>query len=172
MSRTTYGTQSALLRLAMGVVGIAVLACGQPSPSRGVLLISVDGLRPDYVTAADRHGLKILYLRRLMREGAHAATVRGVLPTSTYPSHTTLVTGTTPAKHGIYSNHPFDPSTRNPNSWYWYAEDLRVPTLWDAASRAGIVTGSVSWPVTVGAPGIRFNLPEYAGTRTIPKTSK
>ncbi len=152
-----------MIRLCLLLFLIAAAAFGQP---RAVLMVSVDGLRPDYVTAADRHGLKIPCLRRLMREGAHASTVRGVLPTSTYPSHTTLVTGTTPARHGIWSNHPFDPFGRNPNSWYWYAEDLRVPTLWDASSRAGVVTGSVSWPVTVGAPGIRFNLPEYAGTRT------
>ncbi len=155
-----------LLRLAVCAFVVAWAACGQPSPSRSVVMVSVDGLRPDYVTAADRYGLKIPFLRRLMREGAHAATVRGVLPTSTYPSHTTLVTGTTPARHGIYANHPFDPSVRNPNTWYWYAEDLRVPTLWDAAARAGLATASVSWPVTVGALGIRFNYPEYAGTRT------
>ncbi|MFB3825919.1 MAG: alkaline phosphatase family protein [Bryobacteraceae bacterium] len=131
-----------------------------------LLLISVDGLRPEYVAAADKYGLKIPYLRRLMREGAHAARVRGVLPTSTYPSHATLVTGTAPAQHGIYSNHPFDAAVRDPNIWYWYAEDLRVPTLWDAAAAAGRVTASVSWPVTVGARSIHLNLPEFAGTRT------
>ncbi len=154
------------VRLAASLLVMAAASFAEASPPRAVLLVSVDGLRPDYVTAADRYGLKIPYLRQLMREGAHASTVRGVLPTSTYPSHTTLVTGTTPARHGIYSNHPFDPFDRDPNSWYWYAEDVRVPTLWDAASRAGVITGSVSWPVSVGAPGIRFNLPEYAGTRT------
>ncbi len=149
-----------------GFLLLAAAAFAQSPSARGVLLVSVDGLRPDYITAADKHGLKIPCLRRLMREGAHAASVRGVLPTSTYPSHATLVTGTTPARHGIFSNHPFDAAARNPNSWYWYAEDLRVPTLWDAATGAGRVVGSVSWPVSVGARGIRFNLPEYAGTRT------
>lgn len=144
---------------------LTAAAFGQPAPSRAVLMVSVDGLRPDYVTEAGRHGLKIPFLRKFMEEGAHAR-VRGVLPTSTYPSHTTLVTGTAPARHGIYANHPFEPEARNPHRWYWYAEDLRVPTLWDAAAGAGIATGSVSWPVTVGAPGIRFNIPEYAGTRT------
>ena len=49
------------------------------------------------VTAADRYGLKIPYLRRLMHEGAHAATVRGVLPTSTYPSHTGTDSTTCPS---------------------------------------------------------------------------
>jgi predicted AlkP superfamily phosphohydrolase/phosphomutase len=162
----SYSIHSNFLRLAASAVLIAAAAFGQSSSSRAVLLVSIDGLRPDYVTEADQHGLKIPYLRRLMREGAHAASVRGVLPTSTYPSHATLVTGTTPAKHGIYSNHPFDPSAQNENIWYWYAEDFRVPTLWAAAARAGRVVGSVSWPVSVGAPGIHFNLPEYAGTRT------
>jgi uncharacterized membrane protein YdcZ (DUF606 family) len=42
-------------------------------------------------------------LQRILREGAHASGVRGVLPTVTYPSHTTIVTGIWPARHGIYS---------------------------------------------------------------------
>lgn len=142
-------------------------AFGQSHPSgSSVLLISIDGLRPDYVTQADKHGLKIPNLRRLMQEGAHATSVHGVLPTVTYSSHTTIVTGVSPAKHGIYSNKPFDPTARNTNGWYWYAEDVQVPTLWDAVARTGHTAGNVSWPVTVGSPGIRFNIPEYAGTRT------
>ena len=52
-------------------------ACG-----RALLLISIDGLRPDYVLQADAHGLKIPHLRRILREGAHASGVRGVCPPS------------------------------------------------------------------------------------------
>jgi len=26
---------------------------------------------------------------------------------------------------------------KNHEGWYWYAEDIRVPTLWDAAGRRG-----------------------------------
>src|SRR5450432_1560036 len=66
-----------------------------------VVLISIDGLRPDYVLEADRNRLRIPNLRRLLRDGAHATRVAGVLPTVTYPSHTTLVTGVSPARHGI-----------------------------------------------------------------------
>lgn len=122
-----------------------------------VVLISIDGLKPDYVLEADRHGLKIPNLRRFLKEGAFASAVTGVAPTVTYPSHTTLVTGVSPAKHGIYANTPFDPFNKNQGGWYWYAEDICVPTLWDACAAAGLKTASVDWPVTVSAK-IDFNI--------------
>ena len=143
----------------------AVSACAADAP-RALLLISIDGLRPDYVLEADKHGLEVPNLGGLAREGTFARSVRGVLPTATYPSHTAIVTGVAPAKHGIVANHPFGHVVKDLDVWYYYFEDIRVPTLWDAASQTGIVTGSVSWPVTVGAPGIRWNIPEYALTRT------
>ncbi len=126
-----------------------------------LLLVSIDGLRPDYVLQADAHGLKIPHLRRILREGAHATGSRGVLPTVTYPSHTTIVTGVWPVKHAIYTNTTFDPLGMNFEGWYWYSEDIAVPTLWEAAAKAGLTVGSVSWPVSVGALGIRYNVPEY-----------
>ena len=116
-----------------------------------LVMVSIDGLRPDYVTAADAHGAKIPNLRRFLREGTYAEGVEGVIPTVTYPSHTTLVTGVWPAKHGILGNTTFDPLRKNQEGWYWYAEDIRVPTLWDAAAKAHRKTASLQWPVTVGA---------------------
>lgn len=148
-----------LLRSAITAFLLAVWAA--PVSAQTLLVISLDGLRPDYVTKADEHGLKIPHLRRILREGAHATGVRGVLPTVTYPSHTTILTGVWPAKHGIYSNVVLDPFGTNLNGWYWYADDIRVPTLWDAAAKAGIVTASVSWPVSVNASGVRYLIPEY-----------
>lgn len=146
---------SALL-LAWGLL-VSVATAQAPIPL--ALMISIDGLRPDYVTAADRHGLKIPALRRLVHEGAYAR-VEGVIPTVTYPSHTTLVTGVAPAKHKIFSNTVFDPFRTGPASWYWYAEDIAVPTLWDAAASAGWTTASIQWPVTVGAR-VTWNIPDY-----------
>ncbi len=46
------------------------------------------------------------------------------------------------------------------------SEDIRVPTLWEAAAKAGYVVGSVSWPVTVGARGISWLIPEYCRAST------
>lgn len=151
-----------------GLVGLVLIALvasvhttdAEPQSSAPVVLISIDGLKPDYVLEADKHGLKIPNLRRLVAEGAYASGVTGVLPTVTYPSHTTMVTGVAPATHGIIANSPFDPYSKNLNGWYWYAEDIRVPTLWDLCAKARLTTGSVDWPVTVGAK-IDFNIVQY-----------
>ena len=157
--------------LVRGVLGLAwfltvgSLAWGQGVAAPLLVVISVDGLRPDYITAADQHGAKVPELRKLLKEGTYADGVTGVVPTVTYPSHTTLMTGVWPAKHGIWANTVFDPLGKNYQGWYWYAEDIRVPTLWDAAAAAGRTTASIQWPVTVGAK-ITWNIPEYwrAGT--------
>ncbi len=125
-----------------------------------VVLLSIDGLKPDYVLEADAHGLKVPNLRRLVEEGAYATAVTGVFPTVTYPSHATMLTGVAPARHGIYSNHPFDPLSRNQDGWYWYVEDMKAKTLWEAAQSAGLRTASVDWPVSVGA-NVSFNIAQY-----------
>ena len=124
-------------------------------------MISVDGMRPDYITQADAHQLKLPTLRRFMRDGAYADGVIGILPTVTHPSHTTLITGVWPAEHGIYNNVRFDPFLKSKDEWYWFAPDIKVPTLWQAASKAGIVTASIFWPVTVDARGIDYLIPGY-----------
>lgn len=157
-----------LVGVALGLVGCLLAgpsACGQDKATPLLVVISVDGLRPDYITTADQHGAKAPILRSFLREGTYADGVTGVVPTVTYPSHTTLITGVWPAKHGIWANTTFDPMQKNYQGWYWYAEDIRVPTLWDAATAAGRTTASIQWPVTVGAK-ITWNIPEFwrAGT--------
>lgn len=150
-------------RIAVGLLVLVLIACTASSQSTAnkplpvVVLLSIDGLKPDYVTEADKHGLKIPNLKRLFTDGAHASGVQGVLPTVTYPSHTTMLTGVAPARHGIFYNTTFDPLRKNYDGWYWYAEDIRVPTLWDAASKAGLLTASIDWPVNVGAP-VTYNI--------------
>jgi len=148
-----------MLLAAVWFSGAAATAQDQAGPPL-LVVISIDGLRPDYITAADARGAKVPNLRRFLREGTYAEGVEGVVPTVTYPSHTTLVTGVWPAKHGIFANATFDPLQKNYQGWYWYAEDIRVPTLWDAAAKAGRTTASVQWPATVGAP-ITWDIPEF-----------
>jgi predicted AlkP superfamily pyrophosphatase or phosphodiesterase len=154
-----------LRRLALALFLAAIFlpasfVLGQEKAPRLLVMISIDGLRPDYITAADTHGAKVPHLRRFLKDGTYAEGVVGVVPTVTYPSHTTLITGVWPAKHGIFANTTFDPLQKNFQGWYWYAEDIRVPTLWDAAAQAGRTTATIQWPVTVGAR-VTWNIPEF-----------
>src|SRR6185369_10418662 len=73
-----------------------------------VIIISIDGMVPDYYTAPEKIGLKMPNLAMMKNAGAYAEGVEGVYPTVTYPSHTTLVTGVRPAVHGIVQNRIFE----------------------------------------------------------------
>lgn len=167
---------SVVARRAAPLAACALLACGQApaaheparplsAPKRHVVIVSVDGLKPQTYTEPDTHGLKVPTLRELARTGAFSPGVMGVLPTVTYPSHTTIATGVLPGEHGVVSNHSFDPTGQNREGWYWYSEDIKVPTLWQIAEDAGLRTALVNWPVTMGAR-VDALVPEYwrAGT--------
>jgi len=137
-----------------------VLLAPLPALARPVLLISIDGLRPADVLDARARGLNLPHLTAFLADGSYAHGVVGVLPTLTYPSHTTLITGVSPAKHGIVANTTFDPLHINQDGWYWYAEDNKAQTLWDAAFLARLTTANVHWPVSVGARHVTWNLPQ------------
>lgn len=131
---------------------IAVPLAAQPRADH-VVLVSVDGFRPDFYLPGSSWPAP--NIQQMARDGAHAEGVRGVFPSVTYPSHTTIVTGALPARHGVYYNQPFEPGGQT-GRWYWHESAIQVPTLWDALRRAGRSTAGVSWPVTVGAPIDRF----------------
>src|ERR1700722_7231076 len=97
-----------LLALICACPVAASAASNEASIAPTVMLISVDGMKPESIIDAQRHHLKVPNLRAFMTDGVYATGVRGVLPTLTYPSHTTLLTGASPAKHGIYGNTTFD----------------------------------------------------------------
>ena len=140
---------------------LALAAAAHPATAASVLMISIDGMKPEYVLQADAHGLKIPLLRSMLRDGTYATGVIGVWPTVTYPSHTTLLTGVTPSEHGILDNLQFDPRRTFDGAWYWYAGQIKARTLWQAAHEAGLSTASVGWPVSVGARGVDTLIPEY-----------
>ena len=72
----------------------------QASVSRHVIVVSVDGLRPDAIDA-----YKAPTLRRLMREGSHTLSATTIDPSRTLPSHTSMLTGQPPERHGVRWNH-------------------------------------------------------------------
>jgi len=131
-----------------------------PGPIAHVVLVTIDGLIPDSYLHPDAHGLRVPTLRQLVAKGAWSDGALSAFPTVTYPSHTAIATGANPRRHGIVSNRSFDPLDKNDEAWFWYAEDIKVKPLWQAAYDAGYQTALIGWPVTVGARAT-WNVPEY-----------
>lgn len=124
-----------------------------------LVVVSVDGMRPDFYRRPDTLGAKVPALRELSREGASADAVISTCPSTTYPAHATLVTGVAPRVHGIYSHLASRDPTASARPWHWFARALRVPALWDAANAAGLPTAAIGWPVSAGA-ALDYNVPE------------
>ena len=141
--------------IALLLLASAAAAEVQTRRTDHVVLISLDGLRPEFYLE-ERWPAPML--QQMGREGAHAKAVKSVFPSVTYPAHTTLITGKMPIDHGISYNSPFEPQGET-GRWYWEEEHILVPTLWDAARAAGLKTASIFWPVSVGAP-VDWNVPE------------
>ena len=117
-----------------------------------VLLISVDGMRPEFYLS-DKWDTPVL--KKLKSEGVYAQGMKTIFPSVTYPSHTSIITGCYPAEHGIFYNVPF---LEKNGHWYYEHDSIKSESLWDATNKAGLITGSVYWPVSVGAP-ITYNFP-------------
>jgi predicted AlkP superfamily pyrophosphatase or phosphodiesterase len=153
--------------LAVALAPACLLPLGAAPEAPRVLLVSIDGLMPSSYTDP-AFAAQTPNLRRLMREGVWAEGVVGVTPTVTFPSHTTLITGVEPARHGVYDNRIFDPENRSNGAWYWYARAIQVPTLPGAVRARGLTAAGVTWPVSVGMD-LDFNAPEYMGTSRHPE---
>ena len=132
----------------------------KPAEQRHVIMISIDGLKPENYTKPGP--AKVPTLRRLMKEGVFAEGVIGVTPTVTYPSHTTMITGVLPAVHGIPMNTIVDPMGTSNGEWYRFARDIKATTLPGVVKARGLKTAGVFWPVSVGMESLDFNVPEVA----------
>ena len=97
---------------------VCLLWVGTAVQARSLLVISIDGLDNRYLRDADRIGAKIPALRRLIAQGAWADGVVGVMPSVTFPSHTTIVTGARPYEHGIVYN----TDENNVRYWFYFAD--------------------------------------------------
>jgi predicted AlkP superfamily pyrophosphatase or phosphodiesterase len=146
---------SRLLALASLLVVFSTHGVAQPAAPRltkHVVLISIDGLRPDFYLDAR---WPTPNLQAIKARGLHALRMRSVFPSHTYPSHTAMLTGALPARSGIIYNAPMG----SKGDWYWFTKDIKAPTLWQALKSAGMTSAAVQWPVSAG-PDITYNVPE------------
>ena len=143
----------------------------EPASDGCVVLISVDGLANFYL---DDPRAELPTIRQLASEGARAAGTVCAFPTVTWPNHTTLVTGVSPARHGVIGNDYLDRKSGTkvpfiPDPLFDKDEIVKVPTIYDAAHRAGLVTAGIIWPATRNARTLDWTVPDMAGDDAWPK---
>ena len=148
-----------LMRFA-AMVAALTMASNAMAKGHSLVVISIDGMRPSEITDPNAGDPDLPYLRGFLSGGSYADSVRNETPTLTLPNHVSLVTGVAPEQHGVIDNIVFDPIHPGANQFYWYAQDIRTPTLWTQVRQAGGKVASVNWPVTVGAD-IDYNIPLY-----------
>jgi predicted AlkP superfamily pyrophosphatase or phosphodiesterase len=125
-----------------------------------LIMLSIDGLRADFV---DDPTLDLPALRGLIARGARAQRMTPVFPTVTWPCHTSIVTGVSPARHGILGNLVFDRASGQVVEHYGDRTRAPVlaPTLWDHLHARGERTAGVCWPKTRGVAAVADNIPEF-----------
>ncbi len=127
-----------------------------------VVVISMDGLRWDY---PDHEPLPAF--TRIKKQGARAQRLTPVFPSTTFPGHVSMATGTTPDIHGIVDNSFVDEVRGS----YRYSSDanwLRAEPIWIAAERQGVKAATYFW---VGSEtdwrgqGTSYRIAPFDGTR-------
>jgi len=103
-------------------------------PERPAVVVCVDGCEPDYIAQAVAGG-HMPWMKRVLVQGA-AVIADCVIPSFTNPNNLSIVTGATPAVHGICGNYLYDAASgvevmMNDPKW------LRAPTLLAALADAG-----------------------------------
>jgi predicted AlkP superfamily pyrophosphatase or phosphodiesterase len=128
-----------------------------------VIVISIDGFASFYWRDP---AVRAPVLRRLAERGVLAAGMECVFPSTTWPTHVSLVTGVSPRAHGVVANHILNRETLQPEDLtgdpiYDAPALLRAQTVYDRAHGAGLRTAAIDWPATRNATTLDFNLPFF-----------
>lgn len=97
------------------------------SLTRHVVLISIDGLRPDAIG-----GSATPTLRKLTSEGSYTLRASTIMPSKTLPSHTSMLTGEPPERHGVLWNNVVTADT----------DRIDQPTVFSVARARGYATAA------------------------------
>lgn len=129
---------------------------------RIVVMISVDGLANFYFNDPKAD---MPTIRQLAAEGARADGMKASLPTVTWPNHTTLVTGVSPARHGVVGNNFFDRAAGRTVALIADPildkdQIVKTPTVYDLAKEHGLTTAAVRWPATRNARSLDWTTPD------------
>ena len=150
-----------LIVVIAAVAALTVPAFGQkPAKQRMVVVISLDGF-PAY--ALDDQKLPIPTLRRLIAKGV-TARMGTINPTVTWPNHTAIVSGVRADEHGLLANGTIRKTGVGPavkvEPMLEKEKMVHVPTVYDAAFKAGLTTAQVDWVAIEKAKTITWSFAE------------
>jgi len=125
-----------------------------------VIMLSIDGLRADVI---DDPTLALPALRTLMARGTRGRRLLPIFPTVTWPCHTTMVTGASPARHGVLGNLTFDRARGEVVEHFGdrTTAPVRMETLWDRMHARGERVAGICWPKTRDVAAVADNIPEF-----------
>jgi hypothetical protein len=126
-----------------------------PPPAAGaperLALVTIHGLAPDDYLARGAVP-RMPTLAALALSGVAAEAVAPVFPASAYPAHATLVTGVTPARHGIGAEQRLARGQGITGERVDHADDVGATALWEVVAAQGRGVAALDWPSTGGAP--------------------
>lgn len=144
------------LLLALTVSGLGLTSCATTTTTPAtqaaverpvVILVSIDGFRPDYLARGETP-----VLSRLAAEGA-TGPMEPSFPSKTFPNHYTIVTGLRPDHHGIVNNNMVDPAIPGVAFSLGNAAAVTDRRWWDdgepiwvTAENAGLTSAAMFWP--------------------------
>lgn len=134
----------------------------KPPISSHVILITINGLRSDFVVGAESQRLIIPTIQSLRSMGSYAVGIESVFPSQSIPAHASMITGSLPADHGVTSDYSFDwENASQSKEPHRSAKEIKTDTIFELARRMNLITASVGFPLTVDA-AIDFNHPAWA----------
>lgn len=145
-------TPTRLLRfpLALGILALALAEAVAAPRARHVFIVSIDGGKPAVMQKS-----KMPMLFSLVKQGSHTWNAQTIFPSITLVSHTSMLTGVRPEKHGI-----------SWNDWKPEKGVVAVPTIFGLARAKGnstaLFTGKEKFQ-HLNVPGTlkTFSFPAY-----------
>lgn len=135
-----------LLLVACGKAPVTVGSETADKNQQSLVIISIDGLRHDYL---ELHQAPML--AELAAGGVHVKQLQPVFPSKTFPNHYSLVTGLHPQKHGIVDNSMYDPEHQRhfamsmaqevADGFWWQGEPI-----WITAELQGVTAATYFFP--------------------------
>lgn len=130
-------------------------------PSRHVVLITVDGLRPDAISA-----VAAPHIQNLLVQSAHSLAARTIDPPETLPSHVSMATGLLPAAHGVHHNTDRGGTLAVPTIFTRVREAGGRSALYFGKSKLSLLGGPGNADLVWG-PGPRGAEPERGAVATV-----